>query len=87
MAAPNAARTPVFWGHGNADPMVNYQLGEESAEFLTNELGFVRSTVPGTGLEFHPYARMGHSISPQELDDLAAWFKRVVPDTRGSCVL
>ncbi|KZP03946.1 Phospholipase/carboxylesterase [Athelia psychrophila] len=80
MAAPHSAQMPIFWGHGTSDAMITYQRADESVDFLTKELGFSRSAGAVTGLEFHPYAHMGHSTSPQELTDLAAWLKRVVPD-------
>lgn len=39
--------TPFFMGHGDADEVVKYRWGQQSAEFLKNELGHK--------VEFHTY--------------------------------
>lgn len=31
--------TPIFMGHGDADPLVKYEWGTKTAEFLRTELG------------------------------------------------
>jgi phospholipase/carboxylesterase len=60
--AANAA-TPIFWGHGIADPVVILQRGVDSRDLLQS-LGHV--------LEWHTYP-MGHSVCPEEIGDLRHW--------------
>ncbi|KAF7981752.1 hypothetical protein HWV62_32377 [Athelia sp. TMB] len=84
MAKAHAAQTPIFWGHGTDDQMVTYQRAVESVELLTNELGFVQTQDAVTGLEFHTYRGMTHSTCQNELDNLAAWLKRIIPGDSGS---
>ncbi|KAL7421266.1 hypothetical protein Q5752_004151 [Cryptotrichosporon argae] len=71
-----AKDTPVFWGHGKDDDVVQYQYGVRSIEFL-KKLGF--PAVPAgeafrrPGLRFESYDALAHSSSPRELEDLRAW--------------
>jgi len=60
--------TPIFMAHGLQDPVVPFQLGDES-----------RRVLEGTGykVEWHAYA-MPHSLCPDEVDDLRAFLKRIV---------
>jgi phospholipase/carboxylesterase len=60
--AANAA-TPIFWGHGTADPVVIPQRGVESRDLLQS-LGYA--------LEWHTYP-MGHAVCPEEIGDLRHW--------------
>ena len=61
--------TPLFLAHGTQDPVVEVRRGLESRELL--EAG-------GYPLEWHEYA-MPHSVCPQEVADIAAWLRRVLP--------
>jgi phospholipase/carboxylesterase len=60
--------TPIFMAHGMQDPVVPFQLGDDS-----------RRVLEGTGfkVEWHAYA-MPHSLCPDEIDDLRAFLKRIV---------
>ena len=60
--AANAA-TPIFWGHGSADPVVLYQRGVDSRELLQS-LGYT--------VDWHSYP-MPHSVCAQEVADLRQW--------------
>jgi phospholipase/carboxylesterase len=60
--AANAA-TPIFWGHGSADPVVLYQRGVDSRELLQS-LGYT--------VDWHSYP-MPHSVCAQEIADLRQW--------------
>jgi phospholipase/carboxylesterase len=60
--AANAA-TPIFWGHGTADPVVAIQRGIDSREVLL-ALGYP--------LEWHAYP-MAHSVCAEEVTDLRRW--------------
>jgi phospholipase/carboxylesterase len=61
-SAANAA-TPIFWGHGSADPVVVMQRGVDSRDLLQS-LGYA--------LDWHTYP-MGHAVCPEEIDDLRHW--------------
>lgn len=67
--APNLA-TPVFMAHGTDDRVVLYALGQSSAKLLRQS---------GANLELKSYPGLEHSSSEQELDDLGAFIKRVLP--------
>jgi phospholipase/carboxylesterase len=64
-SAANAA-TPIFWGHGTADPIVPLTRGVQSRDVL-QELGYP--------VEWHTYA-MPHSVCAEEIVDLRAWLGR-----------
>ncbi|KAG0050958.1 hypothetical protein BGZ83_004251 [Gryganskiella cystojenkinii] len=62
--------TPIFWGHGTLDKTVKYDYGEQTVEFLQkNEYK----------VQFHSYPHMSHSVNNQELSDLLAFIKEVLP--------
>ena len=56
--------TPIFWGHGTADPAV---------PFTAAEAGWQQLRAAGAVLEARTYRNMGHTISEAELRDAAAW--------------
>lgn len=60
--------TPIFLAHGTQDPVVAPLLGEQA-----------RTTLEAAGypLEWHTYP-IPHSVSPQEIADIAQWLRRVV---------
>jgi phospholipase/carboxylesterase len=60
--AANAA-TPIFWGHGSADPVVLYQRGVASRDLLQS-LGYT--------VDWHSYP-MPHAVCAQEIADLRQW--------------
>jgi len=61
--------TPIFMGHGTQDPVVDVRRGLQARQLL--EAG-------GYPLEWHAYA-MAHSVCPQEIQDIAAWIRKVLP--------
>jgi len=61
-SAANAA-TPIFWGHGSADPVVVMQRGAQSRDLL-RALGY--------SVDWHSYP-MGHAVCAEEIVDLRAW--------------
>jgi phospholipase/carboxylesterase len=61
--------TPIFMAHGIQDPVVPYALGDESRQLL-EKLGYA--------VEWHRYP-MPHSVCPEEVADIAAWLRRVLP--------
>jgi phospholipase/carboxylesterase len=69
--------TPIFWGHGTADPAIPFTMAEAGRAKL-------RSV--GADLVALDY-RMGHSIDAAELAAASEWLGRVIgpagPDTTG----
>jgi phospholipase/carboxylesterase len=59
--------TPVFMAHGIQDPVVPYELGDESRQLLV---------AAGYPVEWHSYP-MPHALCEPEVTDLRAWLKRV----------
>ena len=62
------ADVPIFMGHGTQDEMVVPARGEAARDAL-RALGY--------GVEWHSYP-MGHSVCPEEVEDLANWLRRVL---------
>ena len=60
--AANAA-TPIFWGHGSADPVVVMQRGVDSCELLQSL---------GHPVEWHSYP-MAHAVCAEEIADVRRW--------------
>ena len=69
-AERNAANAdvPIFMAHGTQDPIIPLASARRSRELL-ERLGYP--------VEWHEYA-MPHSVSPQEIDDIGAWLRRVL---------
>jgi phospholipase/carboxylesterase len=61
-------KTPVFLAHGTQDPVVEIRLGTQAKQLL--EAG-------GYPVEWHSYP-MPHSVCPQEVDEIAAWLRKVL---------
>ena len=57
------AATPIFWGHGSADPVVALPRGAESRDQLIAQ---------GYRVDWHTYS-MGHSVCAEEIADLRTW--------------
>ncbi|CAE6425633.1 unnamed protein product [Rhizoctonia solani] len=72
LLSPTATSTPIFWGHGTVDPVVPYKFGHMSVEHMKGSLGF-------SNLQFNSYKGMAHSADQQEIADLGAWLKSVIP--------
>ncbi|KAK8843957.1 acyl-protein thioesterase 1 [Kwoniella newhampshirensis] len=76
LKSPHAHDTPIFWGHGDNDQVVGYQYGQRSVELL-KKLGFPLlppgKTFGRPGVRFETYPGMGHSSTPQEIEDFKAW--------------
>ncbi len=77
----DAARTlPIFFGHGEDDPVVQFEYGQKSYEFLKSGLKFKDSTAEELkGLSWNQYPDLEHSSSPEELKDLERWLERALP--------
>ncbi len=59
---------PILMAHGTHDPTVPIDHARHSSEMLS-ALGYA--------VEWHEYA-MPHSVSPEEVDDIGAWFRQVL---------
>jgi len=57
---------PVFMAHGQFDDVIRIQFAEESHAALAKA---------GFNVEWHAYP-MPHSVSPEEIDDIASWLKK-----------
>jgi predicted esterase len=80
MVTEHSKKLPIFWGHGEEDPLITLQLAKESKEFLNSKLSISDASEPGSvGLSFNTYKNMGHSAEVQELEDLKRWLRKVVP--------
>jgi len=60
--------TPIFLAHGLEDPVVAPALGAQARAALD---------AAGYQVEWHTYT-MPHSVSPQEIADIAQWLRRVL---------
>ena len=65
------ATTPVFMAHGTQDPVVVLARGEDSRKALV---------ALGHPVQWHTYP-MQHAVHPQEIADIAAFLKQVLPTT------
>jgi len=65
---PASAAVPIFMAHGTSDPVVPLARGAASRDALK---------AAGHAVEWHQYP-MPHSVSEDEIRDIAAFFKRVV---------
>ncbi|KAF1699230.1 carboxylesterase [Pseudoxanthomonas jiangsuensis] len=63
---PNAVAQPVFFAHGDGDPVIPVQHGQASAQAL-ERVGFE--------VEWHRYP-MAHQVCAQEIADLGDWLER-----------
>ncbi|KAF9975431.1 hypothetical protein BGZ73_000936 [Actinomortierella ambigua] len=71
MASEANQKTPIFWGHGDADPVVNYHFGKISVEMLKKHK---------YNVDFNTYHNMGHSACPEEIRDVLSFLKTTIPD-------
>ncbi len=62
---PANQHTPVFLAHGESDPVIPIARAEQSRDLLLS-LGYA--------VEWHNYP-MQHSLCPQEIDAIGAWFR------------
>ena len=68
--SPNQ-KTPIFMGHGDADPLVKVQWGQGTAEKLRSW---------GWEVDFKTYRGLPHSAADAEIDDLEEYLKARIPD-------
>ena len=64
--------TPIFWGHGTADPAIPYAAAEA---------GWRELSAAGAVLEARTYRGMSHTISEEELRDARAWLTKLLGES------
>lgn len=67
-ASPANQTIPIFLAHGTEDTVVPYALGK--AAYLTLEEAHY-------AVDWHSYV-MGHSVCPQEINDISLWIKKIL---------
>jgi len=68
-AHPANKKTPIFYGHGQYDPVVPVSLAEQSREHLKT-LGY--------NVQWHAYP-MEHTLAVEEVHDISTWLAGVLP--------
>lgn len=63
---PEHLSVPVFMAHGQMDDVIQIQHAQQSKDALESK---------GINIEWHAYP-MPHSVSPDEISDIADWLKR-----------
>jgi phospholipase/carboxylesterase len=66
---PVNQQTAIFQAHGTQDPVVPYPLGLAARQQLE---------AAGYRVRWHTYP-LPHSVSPEEVSDLATWLREVLP--------
>ena len=67
-ASPANRDVPIFWAHGLHDPMIPQAMAEQGREQIA-ELGYQ--------IDWHQYP-IPHSVSAEEIADVARWLERVL---------
>lgn len=62
--------TKILQGHGDIDPVVQFRIGQMTSSLLSTFC---------SNHEFKTYRGLGHSSSPQEMNDVKEWLKKVLP--------
>ncbi|KAF2223590.1 putative acyl-protein thioesterase 1 [Elsinoe ampelina] len=63
--------TVIFMGHGDMDPVVRYEWGQQTAAKLKEW---------GWNVDFNTYGGLPHSAAPEEINDLEKYLKARIPD-------
>ena len=67
-AASSNRNIPIFYAHGTGDPVISIALAKQSKARLETH---------GYAVQWHEYG-MPHSVCAEEIDDIAAFLKRVL---------
>ncbi|MEB0136348.1 dienelactone hydrolase family protein [Actimicrobium sp. CCC2.4] len=65
---PANQHTPIFLAHGRSDPVIPFARAEQSRDLLLS-LGYA--------VDWQAYP-MQHSLCPQEIKDIGAWFQKTL---------
>ncbi|KAJ2956497.1 hypothetical protein NQZ79_g7661 [Umbelopsis isabellina] len=69
MASDANKKTPIFMGHGDIDPVVQFTYGSKSADLLKSK---------GYNVDFHSYKGVVHTASDEEISDVAKFLSSVL---------
>jgi predicted esterase len=69
MASDANRKTPIFMGHGDRDPVVQFAYGSKSADLIKSK---------GYNVEFHSYKGVVHTASDEEISDVAKFLNGVL---------
>ncbi|KAL3777324.1 hypothetical protein ACHAW5_005960 [Stephanodiscus triporus] len=72
VVSPGLEGTPIFHGHGESDPLVRLEAANDSRDVVTSIKG-------GTDYRLVTYPNLAHSVSPEEVSDLLAFLREVIP--------
>lgn len=64
----SARRIPVFYGRGDADPVISTERSDHATQWLSEH----------SKVELHVYPGMAHSINPQEIEHVAQFLRSQV---------
>jgi len=79
LLEPPATTVPIFWGHGEDDPLVPLSIGKLSKEELEKAGVKEANESGGPGISFNTYPKLGHSADMGEIADWENWLGKVVP--------
>lgn len=63
--------TPFLQCHGDADPLVSFEFGQITSDFV--------KTFNKANHEFRPYPGLKHWICPEEMDYVQGWMNKLLP--------
>lgn len=63
--------TPIFQGHGSADPIISHQYGVDAYSYYKKHAGFRH-------MAFKSYAGLEHTTCPAEVADMVSFLKKIV---------
>jgi lysophospholipase-2 len=75
---PGAEGTPIFHAHGAVDPLVRVDAAKESQSHVSEK--------GAKDYQLKIYDGLAHSANPQEVADVLAFLKKVLPQT-GECYI
>ncbi|KAL0580516.1 hypothetical protein V5O48_001503 [Marasmius crinis-equi] len=78
----HATSLPIFWGHGDIDPLVKIRYAEQSMEFMQSVGVKIARDSEVTGMEgltFKMYKDLLHILVDEEIEDVRTWLKLVIP--------
>jgi lysophospholipase-2 len=78
ILSPGSENTPILHCHGEIDSVVSLQAAKLSKERISS---LVKESGVGNGdtYELKTYRGLDHSVSMEELDDVASFLRRVIP--------
>ncbi|CCH58186.1 hypothetical protein TBLA_0A03880 [Henningerozyma blattae CBS 6284] len=68
MKNDNNINTPIFHGHGDADPIVPFEVAKHAEKVFSEEYKL--------NYKFHEYPGMGHTTCPDELNEVVSFIRK-----------